>query len=109
MPDSETGVQSLSANCTTRTSAAEAASTCCVYVMAKTTTYKDSRVLTQTLQFLEPNFSVVAERLRESRKLSPECERLFADELPSQDTHFAAKRRITRVQNFHSGSAFDEK
>ncbi len=41
--------------------------------------------------------------------MSTESERLFADELASQNTHLAAERRITRVQNLHSGSTFDEK
>ena len=44
--------------------------------------------------------------LREPPKMSTKREGLFADKLTTQDAHLAAKRHITRVQNFHFGSAF---
>ena len=40
--------------------------------------------------------------------MSTKRERLFADELASQDSHFAAENGIACVQNFYSGSTFDE-
>src|SRR6202042_779982 len=54
----------------------------------------------------KPRGEHVGGMLREPCKMGPKRERLFADKLTAQDAYLAAKRHITRVQNFHFGSAF---